>query len=282
MLVDASELLESAKTLGFAIGAFNTYNLEISLGIVRGAERLQSPVIIQLGASALEYGGPALGALALRLAATAVVPVAVHLDHARDFKVLSAALDAGFTSVMFDGSRLPLEENIRRTQQAVDLARSYRVPVEAELGAVAGDEDNSKPEVTKEPFTDPQQAAQFVAETGVDSLAIAIGNAHGYYQEEPELDFERLRAIRDEVKLPLVLHGASGIPNADIQRAIEIGVCKINVNTDLRRAFFGALQQSIGGGSGGYNLPSLMAPAIDAVQAAVETKINLFGAAQRT
>lgn len=282
MLVNTREMTANAQANGYAIGGFNTYNLEITLGIIRAAGKLHAPVILQVGAMALDYGRDTLlSALALAAADAASAPVAVHLDHARDLDVLGACLERGFTSVMFDGSALSFAENIARTEEAVALAHAANVPIEGELGAMTSGEDGSPDDSQPHPFTDPEQAACFVEETGVDSLAVAIGNAHGFYKDQPLLDFERLAAIREQVSAPLVLHGASGIPEGAIRQAIEGGICKINVNTDLRYAFFQALQAALAGPHPAYNLPRLMTPAIEAVAETVAGKIALFGSAGR-
>ncbi len=248
MLIDAKTLLIKANNEGYAVGGFNTYNLEITLGILRAAQECNAPVILQVGASALEYGGlHPLSRLALTAAERARTPVAVHLDHARDLDLIQACLDLSYTSVMFDGSNEPFQENISMTREAVTLARASGVPIEAELGAITGDEDGDARQARSLPFTDPEKARTFIEVTGVDSLAVAIGNSHGFYKDEPKLDFERLEAIHGLVSVPLVLHGASGIPDPDLQRAIGMGVCKVNVNTELRRAFFQSLADRLEG-----------------------------------
>lgn len=277
MLVNTRAMLLRAQGSGYAVGAFNTYNLEITLGILRAAEALKAPVILQLGASALNYAGEAtLSALALAAARAARVPVAVHLDHARDLDLCKACIERGFTSVMFDGSDLPFDENLARTAEAASLARAMGAAIEGELGGVGGAED-----LAVSAFTDPKQADVFVARTGVDALAVAIGNVHGYYKGEPKLDFDRLVAIRQRMRAPLVLHGASGLPEADIRRAIQEGICKINVNTDLRRAFTRALGEGLEVEDPKFDLPRLMGPAIEAVREVVEGKIRAFGSADR-
>lgn len=278
MLVNPKELIACAQAENYAIGAFNTYNLEITLGIILGAEFLHAPIILQVGSSALKYGGntPLIG-LAVEAAKKTSVPVAVHLDHARDFETLRLCLDQGFTSCMFDGSNLSLEENIELTRQAAELVQKWGAPLEGELGAIAGEEDSADAEKNVIPYTDPDQAKYFVHTTGVDILAIAIGNAHGFYKATPKLDFERLARIRELVSIPLALHGASGIEDEEIRKAIHLGICKINVNTDLRSAFFEALKVSLGAEHSGYNLPDLMIPSIQSVAEAVATKISLFG-----
>ena len=277
MLVSGQDLLDDAVRRGNAVGSFNTYNLEITRAIVRAAEARQSPIMLAVGQGALDYAGfNLLTTLALAAAREAAVPVAVHLDHGSDVGILGRCAEAGFTSLMIDGSTLPLHENIALTQRAVEA--SAGIAVEGELGGVAGDEERSGEQHTDIPMTDPGQAAQFVRGTGVASLAVAIGNAHGFYKGEPRLDFERLGAIQGQVNVPLVLHGASGIPDADLRRAIELGVRKINVNTETRYALFQSLQASLAEGGHGYDVTRLFGAAMEKMQTVIEEKIHLFQA----
>jgi fructose-bisphosphate aldolase class II len=280
MLINPRKLLLDALQNQYAIGAFNTYNLEITLGIISAAEASNAPVILQVGTAAQGYGGAAtLSALSLAAAETANVPVAVHLDHARDLDAIKDSILRGYTSIMFDGSALPFEENIAQTLETVRLARDAGIPVEAELGSLNSEEGQQSENTETLNLTDPPQALEFVEKTGVDSLAVAIGNKHGFYQGDPDLDFNRLEAIRDCTGVPLVLHGASGIPNEDISRAISLGICKINVNTALRKAFFLELHEKNLDPEAYFDLPGIMRPAIAAVSTVVRKKIELFGSA---
>ncbi len=274
MLVSGRELLTHASA-GRAIGSFNTYNIEITRAILRAAEARQAPVFLAVGTGALNAAG--LGPLSqamLAAAREAEVPVAVHLDHSPDVEMAHRCVDAGFTSVMVDGSRLPLQDNVKLTQEAIAACGS--VVSEAELGGIAGAEDSSGGDDSAIPMTDPQQAARFVDETGIESLAVAIGNAHGLYSGDPRLDFDRLAELQARLPIPLVLHGASGISDGDIRRCIELGVRKINVNTELRVSFFESLASSLGDGVEGYDVTRLMDAAVAAVQATVEEKLALF------
>jgi fructose-bisphosphate aldolase class II len=274
MLVSGRELLAWAVERRCAAGSFNTYNLEVTQAILRAAEARDVPVFLAIGAGSLDYAGfGVLTAASLAAAREASVPVAVHLDHSPDVMTLAKCVDAGFTSVMIDGHRLPFEGNVALTRAAVEAARG--VPVEAELGGVPGTEDASGAHVHDIPMTDPEEASRFVEATGVESLAIAIGNAHGVYSGEPHLDFGRLAALRDAVSVPLVLHGASGISDDDLRRCVELGVRKINVNTEIRQAFFESLGASIGGVAG-YDVTRLLGAAVAAMQAVVEEKIGVF------
>ena len=256
------------------MGSFNTYNLEVTRAILRAAEAYDAPVFLAIGSGALDYAGfGVLTEASLTAAREASVPVAVHLDHSPDVATLAQCIAAGFTSVMIDGHRLPFEDNVALTRDAVQQARG--VPVEAELGGVPGAEDASGSQVLDIPMTDPDEASRFVAATGVESLAIAIGNAHGVYSGEPHLDFGRLAELRNAVSVPLVLHGASGISDDDLRRCIELGVRKINVNTEIRQALFESLGASIGNVKG-YDVTRLLGGAVEAMQRVVEEKLAVF------
>ena len=275
MLVSGRTLLDEAVLGGYAIGSFNTYNLEITRAILAAAEARRASVFLAVGSGALEYGGFApLTQLVLAAAREASVPVAVHLDHSPTVAACERCLGEGFTSLMIDGSNLPFDENVALTRQAVE--RAGQIPVEGELGGVGGEEDSSGEQETAIPMTDPAQARTFVEQTGVASLAIAIGNAHGVYKGEPKLDFERLAALRDAVPAPLVLHGASGLSDGDLRRAIALGVRKINVNTEIRQTLFASLERSLEQGVKGYDVTRLFGAAMDAMQRTVEEKIDVF------
>lgn len=229
-LVNMKDLLQKAKEGNYAVGSFSVANLEMILGIVKAAEEMNSPIILQiaevrLNHSPLEIIGPTM----LAAAKTAKVPVAVHLDHGTTLECIEKALELGFTSVMFDGSHLPLEENIEMTKEVIALAKKYGAAVEAEIGCVGGSEDGSVDIAMR--CTSPEQAEEFFTETGVDALAIAIGNAHGFYKEAPELRFDILEAVADKVTVPLVLHGGTGIEPEDFIKCHQKGIKKINIAT---------------------------------------------------
>jgi fructose-bisphosphate aldolase class II len=275
MLVSGKTLLDQAVRGGYAIGSFNTYNLEITRAILAAAEARRAAVFLAVGSGAFDYGGfGPLTQLVLAAAREATVPVAVHLDHSPTVAACERCLGAGFTSLMIDGSNLPFDENVALTRQAVQ--RAGEMPVEGELGGVGGDEDSSGAQETAIPMTDPDQARAFVEQTGVASLAIAIGNAHGIYKGEPKLDFDRLAELRDAVPGPLVLHGASGLSDDDLRRAISLGVRKINVNTEIRQTLFGSLERSLEQGVKGYDVTRLFGAAMEAMQQTVEEKIDVF------
>lgn len=277
MLVDSRELLRAAQAGGYAIGAFNTYNLETSQAILRAAEALQAPVIIAVGVGALGYADHTLLLPMLEArAAASSVPVAVHLDHATRLEDIVHGIRQGFTSVMIDGSALPFEENVALTRRVVETAHAAGLGVEAELGPIPGHEDQQSHVGARAAMTDPSQAASFVDQTGVDFLAVAIGNTHGFYKGESRLDLARLKAIRSQVNVPLVLHGASGLRPDAIRAAIACGVHKVNVNTEIRAAFLASVEAHLSDAVPDIDLLSLLTPTIASMQDVVEGKIRLF------
>lgn len=275
MLNSTRELLETASRNVYAIGAFNVYNLEGVRAVVEAAEKLNSPAILQLHPSAIKYGKSPLVALCLEAARKASVPISVHLDHSMLAKDIQAALAAGMNSIMADGSHLPYKENLAFTRDMAKLAHTYGAVVEAEIGRISGTEDGLTIAQKETKMTDPTEAAEFVRESQVDSLAVTIGNVHGKYLSAPKLDFKRLAAIRKSVDVPLVLHGASGLPETMISKSIQLGVCKFNVNTEVREAYLDVLKSSNSLSS--PDLLDVMQKAIAAMQAVISEKISLFG-----
>ena len=266
------EMLLNAQRHGYAIAAFNFENMEMAQAIVASAQALQAPVILQTTPGTLRYAGPSLmAAMARALAEEASVPVALHLDHGSSVALAEKALKAGYSSVMIDGSSLPFAQNVDVTQKVLALAGE--VPVEAELGASGGKEDDL---VSGGGLTDPDDVAAFLAACPVQSLAVAIGSAHGIYRQTPNLDVDRLRAIRAQTAVPLVLHGASGIPEDQVRACIREGICKVNYATELRMAYTQGVLESLG--------PETMDPKVygsagrEAVQEAVRCRIRLCGA----
>jgi len=276
MLTSTTELLRAAMAGGYAIGAFNVYNLEGVRAVVRAAETHRSPVMLQLHPGALQHGGQPLVALCLAAAQAATVPAMVHLDHSTSAAAIQEALAAGVTSVMADGSPLPYDDNVAFTQTIVAMAHMHQAVVEAELGRLTGTEDGLTVPEYEAKFTDPVQAADFVARTGVDALAVCIGNVHGRYRHEPCLDFDRLAALQHAVPVPLVLHGASGLPEAMVRQAIALGVRKVNVNTEVREAYVEALRDCLQV-AGTPDVLDLMRQAEVAMQTVVAAKLQLFG-----
>lgn len=275
MLASTTDLLRAAMAGDYAIGAFNIYNLEGVRAVLRAAEAQRSPVMLQLHPGALEHGGAGLVALCLTAAREATIPVTVHLDHSSSPDAIQEALQVGVPSIMADGSHLSYEENIAFTRAMTVLAQTHHALVEAELGRLTGTEDGLTVPEYEAKFTDPAQAADFVARTGIDALAVCIGNVHGRYRSEPRLDFTRLAAIQRAVPVPLVLHGASGLPEAMVQQAIALGVRKFNVNTEVREAYVTALRTRLAA-PGTPDILELMQQAETAMQEIVATKLQLF------
>lgn len=281
-LVPVSRLLEQASKGGYAVGAFNTNNLEIVQGIVEAADELESPVILQASQGAIKYAGLNYIVAIVQAASDLVkVPVALHLDHGTSFEQAMQCIRAGFSGVMFDGSKHPLEENIAKTAEVVKVANCVGVSVEAELGKIGGTEDDITVSDAEAMMTVPEEAKEFVQRTNVDALAVAIGTAHGPYKGEPRLDFERLQKIRNIVEIPLVLHGASGVPEDAIQKAIKIGISKINIDTDLRQAFTAAAAKVLADKPGEFDPRKILGPGREALKKVVKEKITLFGSAGR-
>ena len=277
-LVPVKDLLEKAEAGGYAVGAFNCNNMEIVQAIIAAAEAENAPVILQASQGAIKYAGIDYIVAMARLAAEkARVPVALHLDHGTSFEQVIQCIRAGFSSVMIDGSRLPLRENIALTCRVVDVARAVGDSVEAELGKIGGTEDDISVSERDAFFTDPEEAGIFVNETGVDSLAVAIGTAHGQYKGTPELDFPRLEKIRSIVKIPIVLHGSSGVPDEDITKAISLGVRKVNIDTNIREAFVAACRQVLDANPKEIDPRKILGPAREAATRIIREKIRLFG-----
>jgi fructose-bisphosphate aldolase class II len=282
VLVTSKELLLDAQKHGYAIGAFNTNNLEITHAIIRAAKAKRAPILIQISAGGLRYAGLDFLPMIVRKAAElANVPVALHLDHGPSFEVVMWALRKGFTSVMRDASRLPFDENVAEVVKVVEAAHFVGVPVEAEIGKIVGAEEHVVVSEREALMTDPDEAVKFVEACGCDYLAVAIGNAHGFYKGDPKLDFQRLDVIRQKVSVPLVLHGASGIPDKQIQEAVKHGICKINIDTEIRYAFKQKVSQVLREKPEEIDPRKILGPTIDAMQSVVEHKIDIFGSAGR-
>lgn len=274
MLTSTRKLLQTAREQGYAVGAFNVYNLEGVKAVITAAEAERSPVMLQIHPKALAHGGAPLLSLCLAAARETAVPAAVHLDHTTAVTTIRQVLAAGVSSVMADGSHLDYEENVTFTRQVTALAHQMNAAVEAELGRISGSEDGLTVAQFEARFTDPAQAAHFVQETGVDALAVCIGNVHGPYPGEPQLDFGRLQAIAAHVDVPLVLHGTSGLPDAMIHRAIRLGVTKFNINTEVRWAYLAAVKACLS--TGQPDLLDVMEEAIIAMVMVIRNKIQLF------
>ncbi len=238
-LVTSEKMLRDARKGGYAVGAFNVENMEMVKAVIAAAEELNAPVMLQTTPSTVKYASLDMYyAMVAVEAKTAKVPVCLHLDHGSSFDLAVQAIKAGYTSVMIDGSGLPFEENIAVTRRVVDVAKACGLPVEAELGKIGGKEDSLEAEADNN--TDPMEAREFVERTGVSSLAIAIGTAHGFYVGTPVLDKERVSEIAAVVDVPLVLHGASGLTDEDVRECVRRGICKVNFATELRAAYTAA------------------------------------------
>lgn len=243
-IISSHNMLKKAQKDHYAVPAFNIHNLETIQVVVETVAELQSPVILAGTPGTYSYAGTEnIIAIADELAKKHHVPLAVHLDHHEEYEDIVYKIDAGVRSVMIDGSHLAFEDNIALVKRVVDYAHRYDVSVEAELGRLGGIEDDLVVDAKDSLYTNPKQAIEFIERTGIDSLAIAIGTAHGLYKSEPKLDFERLSEIRGIVEIPLVLHGASGVPDKDVRECIKRGICKVNVATELKIAFSDALKQ---------------------------------------
>lgn len=307
-LVTTKEMFEKAFKGGYAIGAFNINNMEIIQGVVAAAKEQNSAVILQVSKSALKYAHPKyLKAMVDAAVEETGLDIALHLDHGPSFEVCKECIEHGFTSVMFDGSHLDYEENVAETKKVVEYAHAHGVVVEAELGKLAGVEDDVKVNAADATYTDPDQAVDFVSRTGVDSLAIAIGTSHGAYKfkGEAKLDFDRLAKITEKLEaagfhnFPIVLHGASsvdqrcvamcnefggniagaqGIPAEMLRKASSMAVCKINMDTDLRLAMTAAIRKSFGEEPAAFDPRGYLGAARELIQELVEDKIkNVIG-----
>ena len=243
-LVTTKKMLLDAQAGGYAVGAFNVENMEMVQAVIAAAEELGAPVIMQTTPSTLNYAGPEFYFANVKAAAEgARIPVAIHLDHGNSFELAVKAFRNGYTSIMIDGSHHVFEENVEITRRVVEVCHSAGIPVEAELGKVGGKEDSL--DGGDGGYTVPEEAAEFAERTEVDSLAVAIGTAHGVYKGIPRLDVDRLSEIRKVVEVPLVLHGTSGVPDETVRECIERGICKVNYATDLRIAFTDGVKECL-------------------------------------
>jgi fructose-bisphosphate aldolase, class II len=279
-LVRSLEVLAAAAAGRFAVGAFNADNMEMLQAIVEAAEEERAPVILQVSEPTVAYAGLTLPAGMVKIVAAEVsVPVVLHLDHGLSFEQNVHALRAGFTSLMFDGSRLPYEENVAITSRIVRMAHVAGIPVEAELGKVL--QSGASPQQVLDAMTDPEQAADFVTRTRCDSLAVAVGSIHAMMARDAALDLERVRAVAERVGLPLVLHGSSGVRDESVVEAIERGVCKVNVATYLKQAFVGEIRAALAAAPDEVDFRKLFVGGREAAKERVREKLRLFGASGR-
>ena len=278
MLVNMVEMLNKAKEGKYAVGQFNINNLEWTRRILETAQKNNAPVILGVSEGAAKYMGgfkTVVGMVkGLHEDLGITVPVAIHLDHGQSFENCKKALDAGFTSVMIDGSHHPIDENIAMTKQVVEYAHSLGASVEAEVGTVGGNEDGVIGGIK---YADKDECVRLVNEAGVDCLAPALGSVHGPYKGEPVLGFVEMAEIKEATNKPLVLHGGTGIPDEKIMKAISCGTCKINVNTECQLAFHAEIQKVLAENPKAYDPRKFIGPASQAISKAVEEKMNVFG-----
>lgn len=275
-LVTSKKMLDDAQKGGYAVGAFNAENMEMVKAIIAAAEELQAPVMIQTTPSTVKYASLQMFvAMVTAEASKASVPVCLHLDHGNSFELAVQAMKAGYTSVMIDGSAKDFEGNIDISKQVADVANALSVPVEAELGKVGGKEDDLEAEADTN--TNPQEAKEFVERTGVTSLAIAIGTAHGFYAGTPVLDKKRVSEIRELVSIPLVLHGASGLSDEEVKECVECGICKVNFATELRKAYTDACKKLLEEKPETYDPKKLGIVGMEAVKELVKGRMRVCG-----
>lgn len=280
-LVSMTEMLNTAKDNKYAVGQFNVNNLEYAQAILQAAEEEKSPVILGVSEGAAKYMGGFKVVTAMVKALMEeygiTVPVAIHLDHGSSFQKCAEAIHAGFTSVMYDGSHLPLEENIANTKKVVELAHIHGVSVEAELGRIGGQEDDLVVDDAEAMYAIPEECDRLVSETNVDCFAPALGSVHGPYKGEPKLGFDRMEEVQKLTGVPLVLHGGTGIPLKDIQRAISLGTAKINVNTENQIQQTKVIREVLADNPEMYDPRKYMGPGRDAIKETVIQKMREFG-----
>ncbi len=277
MYTNLKTVLKIADNLNMAIGSFNTHNLEMLPAIITAAKKQGTPVIVQTSVGTARYiGHQNLVAVCKSMSDVTGIDVVLHLDHAQKYDDIKEAIDAGYSSVMFDGSALPLKDNILKTKQVVNYAGGRGVSVEAELGTVGGTEDGLAVNEQDSKLTDPADAVEFVAATGIDALAVAIGTSHGQYKSKTNINFARLEQIRNAVNLPLVIHGGTGVKDEDVKKVIDLGIRKFNVGTELLVAWTRKSIQLFAQTPENASLRNNVVPCLEDIQTIVETKIGLF------
>lgn len=281
-ILSTREMLKKAQEGGYAVPAFNIHNLETLQVVIETAAELRSPVILAGTPSTIKYaGGDYIVAMAEVAAKEYDIPIAIHLDHFEDIDAIKYYVDIGFKSTMIDASHENYENNIRIVKEVVDYAHKFDATVEAELGRLGGQEDDLVVDEKDTMYTNPEQAKDFVEKTGIDSLAVAIGTAHGLYKGKAKLDFARLKEIREKVDIPLVLHGASDVPDELVKKAIELGICKVNVATDLKIPFSDAVKKYFIDNPTANDPRKYMTPGKEAMKAIVKHKIMVCGSNNR-
>jgi len=278
MLLSTKQMLLDAQKGGYAVPAFNVHNLETIQTVVEAAVELNSPIIVAATPGTLAYAGSDFFIKIVEHCANKYdIPIAMHLDHHENTDDIKSAIQIGTKSVMIDASHYDFNENIKKVKEIVDYAHKYDVTVEGELGILGGIEDDLEVDAKDALYTNPDQASEYVEKTGIDSLAVAIGTAHGVYKVEPKLDFERLEEIRNVVDIPLVLHGASGIPADQIKRAIELGVCKVNIATELKIPFAEKVRGILVSNPDESDPRKYLSPAKKVMKEIAKTKILMCG-----
>ncbi|WP_054200368.1 tagatose bisphosphate family class II aldolase [Clostridium baratii] len=281
-ILSTREMLKKAQEGGYAVPAFNIHNLETLQVVIETAAELRSPVILAGTPSTIKYaGGEYIVAMAEVAAKEYDIPIAIHLDHFEDIDAIKHYVDIGFKSTMIDASHENYENNIRIVKEVVDYAHKFDATVEAELGRLGGQEDDLVVDEKDTMYTNPEQAKDFVEKTGIDSLAVAIGTAHGLYKGKAKLDFDRLKEIRAKVDIPLVLHGASDVPDELVKKAISLGICKVNVATDLKIPFSDAVKKYFIDNPTANDPRKYMTPGKEAMKAIVKHKIMVCGSNNR-
>ena len=283
MIANASELIKCAQREKYALGAFNTCNLEITQAIIRAAEAKKSPAVIQVSEASIKYAGfKPIVEMIQSLINSSNVPLALHLDHGRSYEIAVLCIELGFSSIQIDGSNLSFAENVKLMKKVVKYAHKNNVFVQGEIDKTPGGHagSTSQKEIRKNGVTDPDKAKKFIEETGVDSFAVSIGNAHGFFDGAVHLEFDVLQEIKKKINVPLVLHGGSGIPNKLIKQAIELGISKINIDSDIRFAFTYTLRDLFNAPLETIDPRDILSEARDAMQEVVERKIDVFGSAE--
>jgi len=280
-LVNTVDILEHAEKYSYAVGAFNVINLDFLNGILEAAEAMKSPVIINIAQVHFPYVNIEQITPAVKyMAENACIPVVLNLDHGVTLEVVVRALRCGFSAIMYDASKKPIDKNIDETRLVVKMAHSVGVSVEAELGQVVGAEGGKKTAKAKrEFFTDPDDAERFVNETGIDALAVSVGNVHGFYEGEPELDFELIKELKNRTGIPLVLHGGSGISDDDFRRAVKLGIRKINYFTEMSKLATDRIRELLKS-SDDYFIQDLLKEAKEKIKEVVKERILVFGSAK--
>ncbi|GGD79994.1 class II fructose-bisphosphate aldolase [Paenibacillus nasutitermitis] len=275
MLADLRTIVDKAAASAYAVAAFNVFGYEDAYAVVQGAEQLGSPVILAANLNAIQHmPAPVIGPLLKCIAERASVPVCVHLDHGKDFDYVMQAIKYGFSSVMFDGSQLPFEDNVQQTREIAKAAHAFGVSIEAEIGSVG----YSDPAVNmKHQLSDPVETASFVEQTGVDAVAVSVGTVHRMEAQSAAIDFARLEAIQSKVSIPLVIHGATGVPDEVLGKLVTMRVGKVNIGTALRRAFGRSLREEMERRPDEFDRIMLFQAPMDSVKEAAIQKMRLLG-----